>query len=1582
MENTELVQDQGPQIATEDTPLAMDSSIPTPVESVEGSPAALQGETVPHSEVSLTPSEADSNVTPDQQQQPQQSSQPIPIKALVPSHPPQLKRRPRRTGQPLHLLLQDCSKQHITGYICKKTPEEITAIVTEKKTLAADLRTFSNEFVLTSARDRVISEVDDEGKELLKDVDPERDVIKQRFEDESSVFKAYEDAIHDIRVDLYLDGIKPRKSETDEEREETAARNAELNAVLQVWDTLHKRVEVEPRRAGRSTQGPYPTRGGRAPGPPGSRSHPYAPNSRLPPSSPHYGPPPFAGPPHAGPPFRDSRSHHRDYHDRPPYRDDYYGDRRDDHRRPDYDRRDPRDYPMGVRPPAHGPMGRSDPRDIRDPRDPRDFRDRGPPLAARGEAPYGAGRYDDRRRDRADMSNAPPPRDNRHHGSAGASASPLTAHPSLPPKPPTSQYDTNAGPPQHMQAANPMYSGHYPPGAHQHPPQVDPATQAYGAYGHPGHPGYPVPGQADYSSYPYGYGQDPTAQQQMYGYTAATAGGWDISGATAATVGHVGAGLHLQPFSSSQHGRHKAVPLPTDFMSGPSDAPRLSMPEPHEVLGTIRGVIIRDAHGKDDHNNSFVLTGKRTGKIFQEIQDEGFGDKELNGVRGSIYFDSMRTLPGLTFGYRHGAETMARPLRKSLHFRSRSLYPAPDDSSAERLRLKDSDVHKNHWMRWGPYLSERQWATVREDYSGDGDAWRFFPHDQARSRAYRWGEDGLAGVSDNHQRFCMALALWNGKDKILKERLFGLTNHEGNHGEDVKELYYYLDNTPTHSYMKYLYKYPQAEFPYDHLVAENARRDRKQPEYELIDTGIFNEDKYFDVFVEYAKDGKDVDDVFMKITAFNRGKQDAPLHIIPQFWFRNTWAWFPEGEVSVPWLEKSGDRVIEADHDSLGKRWVHFEVIPGVGPELIFTNNETNIKKVFNTPQPNKCPYSKDGFHEYIINGNKSAINRDDYTGTKAAGVYKFANVPAGGKVEVRVRLNKKPPGDTKKGDPNPGVEIKAFDNLIQERIKEADEFYERLALKGLQADLKMIQRQALAGMLWTKQFYHFIHRNWRKGDPVGPPPPPERLDKRNKEWKHLYIDDILSMPDKWEYPFFAAWDMAFHTIPLSLVDPSFAKKQLDLLTREWYMHPSGQIPAYEWNFSDVNPPVHAWATLQVYKTEYRLYGNADRLFLERVFQKLLLNFTWWVNRKDREGNNVFEGGFLGLDNIGLFNRSEPLPNGAILRQADGTSWMVFFCLCMLHIALELAKDNVAYEDIASKFLEHFFHISDAMTYHSGHHEKSLWDTTDKFFYDSISWPGGHTERLKTRSLVGLIPLFSVLSLDPEYVDLFPGFKKRLNWLLDYREKNRPSRIFKKEDTKENGSILLALVDQTMLRAVLARLLDENEFLSPYGVRSLSKYHKDHPLSMWMNGQEFRVDYLPAESDSGMFGGNSNWRGPIWFPTNYLLICSLKRLHYFYGSDFKVECPTGSGIMKNLLEVAWELEVRLVKLVQQNKQGQRPANGGVEKLDKDQYFKDLVLFYEYFDAENGKGLGANHQTGWTGLLAVLVHQVGTKCHRS
>ncbi|KAG0325964.1 hypothetical protein BGZ99_010337 [Dissophora globulifera] len=900
------------------------------------------------------------------------------------------------------------------------------------------------------------------------------------------------------------------------------------------------------------------------------------------------------------------------------------------------------------------------------------------------------------------------------------------------------------------------------------------------------------------------------------------------------------------------------------------------------------------------------------------------------------------------------------------------------DSSEEIKRVRQSDDRSKYWMRWGPYLSERQW--VREDYSGDGDAWTFFPHEHARSRTYRWGEDGLAGISDNHQRLCFSVALWNGKDPILKERLFGLTNHEGNHGEDVKELYYYLESTPTHSYMKYLYKYPQAEFPYDHLVSESSHRSRTEPEYELLDTGVFNEDKYFDVFVEYAKDGQDVDDILVKITAHNRGPQDAPLTIVPQFWFRNTWSWCPEGEVQVPSLKKTSATTIEAKHHSLGDRWIHFEKgVKGAAssgaPELIFTNNESNNKKLFQST--NKSEFVKDGFHEYIVNGNKDAINQRDHTGTKAAGVYRFEKVPAGGQVELRVRLNRKPPAQGRAED---GLSVKDVDHIFQQRMQENDEFYHSLTLLHLEKDLRRIQRQALAGLLWSKQWYHFDQRTWRKGDPVPPAPPPERHDLRNKEWRHLYTEDILSMPDKWEYPFFAAWDMAFHCIPLSIVDPTFAKKQLDLLTREWYMHPSGQIPAYEWNFSDVNPPVHAWATLHVFKTEDRLYGRQDFLFLERVFQKLLLNFTWWVNRKDKEGNNVFEGGFLGLDNIGLFNRSEPLPNGASLRQADGTSWMAFFSLTMLHIALELAKRNPVYEDIASKFLEHFFHISDAMTYHgSSGEEKSLWDSVDNFFYDSISWPGGHTQRLKTRSLVGIIPLFSNLSLDPEYLELFPGFTRRLEWLLNYREKHRPARVFKKEDIKESGSVLLALVDQTMLRAVLKRVLDENEFLSPFGVRSLSKFHKDQPLVMWMDNQEFRVDYLQAESNSGMFGGNSNWRGPIWLPTNYLLVNSLKRFHYFYGSEYKVECPTGSGIMKNLEEVAWEIEIRLARLVEHTADGRRPANGGNDKADKDPFFKDLVLFYEYFDAETGKGLGASHQTGWTGLLAMIIQQVGDKC---
>ncbi|KAG0238069.1 hypothetical protein BGW42_007623 [Actinomortierella wolfii] len=865
------------------------------------------------------------------------------------------------------------------------------------------------------------------------------------------------------------------------------------------------------------------------------------------------------------------------------------------------------------------------------------------------------------------------------------------------------------------------------------------------------------------------------------------------------------------------------------------------------------------------------------------------------------------------------------------------------NNTQEVKRLAEANQMKKHWKRWGPYLSERQW--VREDYSANGDAWSFFPHDHARSRTYRWGEDGLAGISDNHQRLCFSVALWNGKDKILKERLYGLTNNEGNHGEDVKELYYYLDNTPTHSYMKYLYKYPQNSYPYEQLVAENAKRSRREPEYEIIDTGIFNNDEYFDVFVEYAKDGQDVDDVFIKITAFNRAKVDAPLTIIPQFWFRNTWSWYPEGERQVPSLQKAGSNTIHANHFSLPKFYIHYGDNPATtkAPELVFTNNESNLARLF-PGEKNKSAFVKDAFHEYVIDGKKDAVNNKDHLGTKAAGIYHFEKVPAGGSVEVRVRFNTKTTKFTQ------AVCREEFDEVFNVRLADYKEYLSVIIHNDMGEDLRMIQRQALAGMLWTKQWYHFDQYTWLHGDEVGPKPPTSRLTLRNTDWSHMYVDDVLSMPDKWEYPFFAAWDMAFHAVALAIVDPAFAKKQLDVMTREWYMHPSGQLAAYEWNFSDVNPPVHAWATM-------------------------------WVNRKDMEGNNVFEGGFLGLDNIGLFNRSEPLPNGGSLRQADGTAWMTFFSLNMLYIALELAKKNSVYEDIASKFLEHFFHISEAMTFVSKDGcAKSLWDTEDMFYYDSVRWADGYTQRLKTRSLVGLIPLFSVLSLDPEYLQLFPNFTKRLNWLLEYKAHKRLDLTYKKHEINSRGGRLLALVDEPMLRAILKRLLDENEFLSPYGVRSLSKYHKDHPLVMHINHQEFRVDYLPAESDSGMFGGNSNWRGPIWIPTNYLLVTALRRFHYFFGPDFKVECPTGSGIFKNLLEVSEELQMRLLALVQRDANGDRACNGGDSKASRDPYFKDTVLFYEYFDAETGKGLGASHQTGWTGLLAMLAERVGEQCN--
>ena len=878
---------------------------------------------------------------------------------------------------------------------------------------------------------------------------------------------------------------------------------------------------------------------------------------------------------------------------------------------------------------------------------------------------------------------------------------------------------------------------------------------------------------------------------------------------------------------------------------------------------------------------------------------------------------------------------------------------------AEVKRLEETKRRQAHWQRWGPYLSERQWGTVREDYSHDGSAWDHFTHEQARCRAYRWGEDGIAGISDNHQRLCLAIALWNGHDPILKERLFGLTGTEGNHGEDVKEYYFYLDSTPTHSYMKCLYKYPHHAFPYDQLVAENRHRSRDEPEYELLDTGIFEGDRYFDVFVEYAKAAPD--DILMQIKIANRGSEAKSIHVLPTLWFRNTWSWQDEAQKPLLKAIKTDDlSIIEATHPTLGKRWLYGEAQP------LFTENETNYHHLYGVE--NASPYVKDGIHNYIVHHQAEAINPDQI-GTKAA-VHYHLTIPAQGTQTIRLRLT-----DTATLNDPLGAE---FDQIFQTRQQEADQFYTQLGSPcSLSAEVHNIQRQAFAGMLWTKQFYHYVVNDWLNGDAATPPPPLGR--QRNQEWVHLFNDDILSMPDKWEYPWFAAWDLAFHAIPLAMVDPEFAKRQLDLLTREWYMHPNGQLPAYEWKFSDVNPPVHAWATWRVYKIEKKMTGQGDRAFLERVFQKLLLNFTWWVNRKDVEGRNVFQGGFLGLDNIGVFDRSAELPTGGYIEQSDGTSWMGMYCLNMLAIALELATENSSYEDIASKFFEHFLYIADAMNHVGGDRDTQLWDEADRFYYDVLHLPNGDRLPLKVRSLVGLVPLFAVETLEPETLAALPGFKKRVDWFI----RNRPDlkrNVACMETPGIGARRLLSIVYSGKLRQILQTLLDENEFLSPYGIRALSKYHAQHPYLCQVNGQLHRVDYEPAESSSGLFGGNSNWRGPIWFPVNFLLIESLQKFHHYLGDDFKVECPTGSGQIMTLWEVATELSQRLILIFLKDK-GQRPVYGGIEMFQSDPHWQDYLLFYEYFHGDNGAGIGASHQTGWTGLVAKLIQQCGYSWHQ-
>jgi hypothetical protein len=870
----------------------------------------------------------------------------------------------------------------------------------------------------------------------------------------------------------------------------------------------------------------------------------------------------------------------------------------------------------------------------------------------------------------------------------------------------------------------------------------------------------------------------------------------------------------------------------------------------------------------------------------------------------------------------------------------------------EEERLEEARQRTRHWKRWGPYLSERAWGTVREDYSPNGTAWDYFPHDHARSRAYRWNEDGIAGISDRHQKICFAIALWNGRDPILKERLFGLTGNEGNHGEDVKEYYFYLDSTPTHSYMKYLYKYPQAEFPYGQLIAENRQRGKLAPEFELIDTGIFEGDRYFDVVVEYAK--ADVEDILVRVTATNHGPEEASLNLLPTIWFRNTWSWNQNG-TAKPWLRRASDGVIELFDEESGKRWLCCDG----APELLFTENDTNTQRLFNFT--NGSPYVKDGINEYIVHGNQQAINPEQ-RGTRAAANYTLTVAP-GESATIRLRLSDKTENA-----------FADFETIFNNRIQEADEFYETVIPKHLSHDAGEVMRQAFAGMLWSKQFYHYVIEQWLDGDPATPKPPAERVRGRNHEWKHLYNADVISMPDKWEYPWYAAWDLAFHCVALALVDSEFAKDQLILMLREWYMHPNGQLPAYEWAFGDVNPPVHAWAAWRVYKIEKKRRGVGDTVFLKRIFQKLLLNFTWWVNRKDADGMNIFQGGFLGLDNIGVFDRSAPLPTGGHIAQSDGTSWMAMYALNLLAIAMELAKEDPSYEDVASKFWEHFLYIAHAMN-NRGDDEIRLWDEQDGFFYDVLHLPEGKPFPMKVRSMVGLIPLFAVETLEPELLDRLPDFKRRMEWFIQ----NRPDLTTNVACMRTPGNAerrLLSIVNQDQLRSVLRFMLDENEFLSPYGIRAISRFHKDQPYLLQVNGTQHRVDYEPAESSTGLFGGNSNWRGPIWFPLNYLLVESLQKFHHYLGEDFKVECPVGSGQMLTLWEVAGEISKRLSRIFLKDADQRRPVFGSAEKFQTDPNWRDLIPFHEYFHGDNGSGVGASHQTGWTGLVAKLLQQSG------
>ena len=899
--------------------------------------------------------------------------------------------------------------------------------------------------------------------------------------------------------------------------------------------------------------------------------------------------------------------------------------------------------------------------------------------------------------------------------------------------------------------------------------------------------------------------------------------------------------------------------------------------------------------------------------------------------------------------------------------------------NAEQERLARNTPPEARWYRWGPYLSERQWGTVREDYSANGDAWNYFPHEHARSRAYRWGEDGIGGISDHKQRLCFAFAFWNERDPILKERLFGLSGPQGNHGEDVKEVFFFEDNTPTHSYMRMTYRYPQAAFPYEELVRQNAARSRTEPEFELWDTGVLRENRFFDIAIEYAKASED--DILIRATITNRGPESAPLHLLPTLWFRNTWSWRRDSlrpNLRVGDGHSGAVAVIEASHHTLGEYRLGCEG----AEDLLFTENESNLELLYGVP--NQLTYVKDAFHDAIVRGNAHATD-PSRSGSKAAAHYRMELGPGASRV-VRLRLHNlftqsgDPGGSERDASGEPELALPAkifaeFDAIFERRRGEADEFYRALAPDCLSPEHRAIQRQALAGMLWTKQFYYYFVEEWLEGDPTQPPPPNEHKEGRNSGWTHLNNENVMSMPDAWEFPWYAAWDLAFHCIPLALVDPGFAKSQLDLVVREWYQHPNGQLPAYEWNFGDVNPPVIGWAAWRVYKIEQRATGQGDRAFLETVFHKLLLNFTWWVNRKDSGGRNIFEGGFLGLDNIGVFDRSASFPDGSQLEQSDGTSWMGMYCLTMMRTALELARENPVYENIATKFFEHFLGIAGAMN-NVGGQGIGLWDEADEFFYDVLHTPGNRCLPLRVRSLVGLMPLLAVEVLEPGLLDAMPGFRERLEWYLE----NRPvlaSLISRWYEPGSGDRRLIALTRGHRMKCLLRRMLDPNEFLSDYGVRSLSKFHEKNPYMIEVRGEQKVVGYEPGESQTGIFGGNSNWRGPVWFPINYLLIESLQKFHHYYGDDFRVECPTGSGVFITLDEIANELSNRLLKLFLRDQRGERPflrASGDSlgNAADRERY-----LFHEFFHGDTGAGLGASHQTGWTGLVAKLIQQQGT-----